>query len=910
MNHRSVLWFCILACMTWRLGMARDIDPASDSTHATLEHLQIQAAQRSKYLQTRPPSDAAPAPANRTIANVAEFKRNVQPILNQACVQCHGPDTQEGNIRLDTLDPDLLHGKDVDWWLEVMSVLSNDEMPPPDSDELSDKDRSTIVDWLSNEVQIASTFRRATGGHSSFRRMTRYEYNYALQDILGLPWNFAKDLPPEAHSADGFQNSSEMLHMSVMQFETYRQIARTALLKATVRGERPEVIHWGITMEEAADREWPKQVEQLEKLKEKFKDEPERQQREVDKLTQSFNRSHSRPYYLERSSGHTARANWSYHEARYAFDPSGDPSQFPAEFDHIAVIPDGQDQRLTIELGDLVPNAGTMRVRVRASRASTAEDQIPSLQLEFGFQASNEGRADSRVSLQDTPITATADSPKIYEWDVPLAEIHHRNDFRTLSKMGAMPSPSEYIRFVNSAVPGGEHGDIQIDYVQVTAPVYDQWPPESHTNIFIDSPHQDNETQYATDVLTAFMSRAWRRSISQQEIDHKIKLFHAMRSACDSFEEAMVEVLATVLSSPHFLYVVSEQPAVVAAKATATAETSQSLSAHELATRLSLFLWCSVPDSQLLDLATNGQLNNADVLTAQVRRMLADPRSHRFPKHFVHQWLDMQLLDFLTVDESVMQFETSLKEAMLHEPVALFQHFLDNDHSVVNFIHTDYTMSNELLAQHYGLSTVKGNHFRPVKLNTTQRGGLLTQAGLLAMNSDGKDSHPLKRGVWLLKSLLNDPPPPPPPAVPEIDLADPEIAKMTLKQRIEDHRNHAACISCHAKIDPWGIAFESYDAVGRWREEINGQPVDATSLLFNTQPLNGMDGLKRFLLKNRQDQFVRSIVHKLATYALGRPLTFSDHAAIDNLTADARQKSDGLATIVTLLVTSELFQSR
>ena len=209
------------------------------------------------------------------------------------------------------------------------------------------------------------------------------------------------------------------------------------------------------------------------------------------------------------------------------------------------------------------------------------------------------------------------------------------------------------------------------------------------------------------------------------------------------------------------------------------------------------------------------------------------------------------------------------------------------------------------------MNDVCGNHFRRVHLEPQQRrGGLLTQAGLLAMNSDGKDSHPLKRGIWLLKSLLNDPPPPPPPAVPEIDLADPEIAKLTLKQRIENHRNHAACLSCHAKIDPWGIALENFDAVGSWRTQVQGQPVDASSLMFNGQKLDGIDDLKRFLLENRQDQFTRAMVYKMTTYALGRPLTFGDRSRVDQITADLRQQNDGLATLVILIVTNPIFQSK
>lgn len=919
MPFRFSTWLCVCLYLVGGAAFCNEGPTENDSTQPTLDQLKAEGASRSKYLlhQKNPGANGVNVDSNVLVpkANVEAFQREIQPLLEQTCVQCHGPDAQEGNIRIDTLDPDLANGKDVDWWLEVQAVLSNGEMPPPDADELTDQNRTKIVDWLANEIQVASTIRRATGGHSSFRRMTRYEYNYAMQDILGLPWDFAKDLPPEAHSEDGFQNSSEMLHMTVTQLETYRQLALKALQRATVQGEQPEVIRWGISMQEAADREWRNRDRDLQKLKDRFKDDPEKQQQEVDKRLASFTQPHDRPYYRKTSSGETVRANWAYHGAKYAFAPvdAESNSHFPETFDHVAVIPPGRNQNLTVELGDRIPDEGMMRVRIRASRSTTEENRVPSLQLVFGFQASNEGKAVDRASVQDTPITATAEAPEIYEWHVPLGEIYPRNAFRNSAKMGGLPSPSEFIRFVNTSVPQGQHGDIQIDFVEVTTPVYEEWPPASHKQIFIDSESRDNEEVYAREVLATFMSRAWRRGLSENDVDQKMKLFNVVRQQSSSLEDAMLEVLATVLSSSRFLYVVVEgETAAVETVGSAIDKhvdsTSAQLSAHELATRLSMFLWCSVPDEHLLQLAESGQLQQPDVLADEVQRMLADQRSQRFAKHFVHQWLDMQLLDFKAFEKNS---DPLLKEAMQHEPIALFAEILRRDESVLNFVHADYTMVNEILAVHYGLPNVQGNHFRPVPLDAShKRGGLLTSAGLLAMNSDGTDSHPLKRGVWLLESLLNDPPPPPPPAVPEIDLADPAIAKMTLKQRIEDHRNHAACLSCHAKIDPWGIAFENYDAIGRWRDEINGQPVDAASLLFNNQKLDGMDGLKRFLLENRQDQFVRAMVHKIATYALGRPLTFSDYASIDNITADVRRQKDGLATLVSSLVTSELFQSR
>ena len=901
MSYRSIICACL--CTIGGLAFGQDSSTITDLARPTLDDLKAKGAEKSTYLGKSTHDADADRDSQLMVpeANLAAFRQDVLPIIANACVDCHGPDVQEGNVRIDTLDPDLLHGQDVNWWLEVMAVLSNGEMPPPDAEALKDEERSKVVEWLSSEIQVASTVRRASGQHSSFRRLTRYEYNYAMQDILGLPWDFAKDLPPDANSEDGFQNSSEMLHMSVMQLETYRELARNALLRATVADTRlrtrPPITYWGITMEQAADREWSGRTEQLDKVKQEFKDDPGKQQQELERLIASFKQPYTRPYYRELSSGDTVPAAWSYDGAKYAFHPSKEQPHLPDTFDHVAVIPHGHNQNLTIELGDQVPDEGILRVRIRASRAATDDKHIPSLRLEFGFQASNEGQAVVRVSDVDTPITANSDNPQVYQWDVPLGEIYPRNGFRTLSKMGDLPSPSEYIRLVNSSSPQGEHGDIQIDYVEITAPVYDQWPPQSHTNIFFDSEHANDESIYAREILTAFMSKAWRRHVSQADIDVKAKLFDTMRPHCDTFEDAMVEVLATVLSSPNFLYVVSE-----------TSPTNSKLSAHELATRLAMFLWCSIPDQPLLDLATSGKLDDSAILSEQVDRMLADPRSERFAKHFVHQWLDMQLLDFLAIEDRA---DPLLKEAMQFEPIAFFQEVLHNNASVLDFIHADYAMANERLALHSGLTHVRGNHFRRVQVDASQnRGGLLTQAGLLAMNSIGDDSHPLKRGVWLLESILNDPPPPPPPAVPEIDLADPEIAKMTLKERIEDHRNHAACMSCHAKIDPWGIAFENYDALGQWRNQVKGKPIDAASLLFNKQELSGMDGLKRFLLEHRQDQFVRALVYKMATYALGRPMTFSDHARIDNITADVRKHGDGLVTMIHTLIASELFQSR
>ncbi len=866
-----------------------------DTRLPTFNELKVSGARQSSYRKRQRRSVVTGVPKPR----LAAFRKGIQPLLKTTCIGCHGPKKQEGNIRIDNLDPDLLNGDDVDWWLEIAAVLTNGEMPPADAVPLSDKDRGRIIEWLSSEIQVASAVRRVKQGHSSFRRMTRYEYNFALQDLLQLPFNFAKDLPPEARSDDGFQNSSENLQMSVIQFGAYRKLGRKALERATVRGKRPDLIFWGVSMKAASADLWSKQQEQVEKIKKKHKDNPDKLKQELQRQANRFRARPNGTHYKTLSTGVTARASWSYGGAKYAWKPTTARPTIPAVSDHVAVIPRGQ--KLIVELGNLVPDRGTLRVRVRASRTSNEAGQVPSLQLEFGWQASNDSHASVRISSLDLAIDAAPGKARFYQWDIPLSEIYPRNLMRKTQKMGALPSPSEFVKLVNSSI---SQGDIQVDYVEITAPIYKQWPPASHTRIFVDSKNRDNETTYAREVLSSFMARAWRRPATAAEIDQKLALFARIRPSCNDFQDAMVEVLATVLSSPKFLYLVPP--------GRHQEKTADRLAAWELATRLSMFLWCSTPDEELLGLAAKGELAKREILAGQVKRMLADSRSRRFSRHFVRQWLGMQLLDYLNVDKKAYrQFDASLKEAMQEEPIAFFHDVLHRNTSVLDFIHADYTFANERLARHYGLNDVRGNHFRRVTLEPRhRRGGLLTQAGLLAMNSDGKDSHPLKRGIWMLESLLNDPPPPPPPAVPEIDLADPEIAKLTLKERIEDHRNHAACLSCHAKIDPWGIAFENYDAVGSWRSQVKGKPVDASSLLFNKQKLDGMDGLKRFLLANRQDQFARAMVHKMMTYALGRPLKFGDRSSVDQITADLRKQGDGLATMITLIVASELFQSK
>ncbi|MFO0978647.1 MAG: DUF1592 domain-containing protein [Planctomycetaceae bacterium] len=815
-------------------------------------------------------------------ANVEVFHRSIGPTLIRSCLACHGPDKSEGRLRIDQLNPDLLNGPDAEKWQEVFDAISKSEMPPDDASDsaLADDERRRIVDWLSEELNAASRVRRSSMEHSSFRRMTNYEYNYALQDLLGLTYSLPNKLPTETVSNEGFRNSSDLLQMSAMQFEICREFGLNALRRVTVVGDRPQPVEYVVSMKEEFEKaSSAKDARTFEPGSEK-----ERQFR-------------NQPHLLNRDSAHGVVFAGAKTLPRT--DPgSAETARKDNDASPSVVLALPASRELKLDLDRFLPDDGVMRVRIRAGRSTMNPNEFASLRLIFSAHTSNDANFSQVISEQDVPVTASAAEPQVIEFDIPLSDIQ-RNPFRKLET--TFPRRDEFLHIQNvSNAHGGEQPlQVLIESIEITAPFYESWPPKTHTDIFFASDHRANEDVYGREVLGRFLTRVWRRPVGKEDIDPFMELFARYRPGFSTFEETMIEVLATTLATPEFLYLTQRTTA-------GDSGSSERISDLEFASRLAMFLWSSVPDEELLTLAEQGTLREPEVLAAQIDRMLADARSSRLSKHFVEQWLVLDRMDSVT-----HLTDATLKDAMLEEPVAFFDHVRRRNLSVVDFIHSDYVVINERLASHYHVPEVFGPQFRAVPISPElNRGGILTCAAIMAINSDGKDSHPLKRGVWMLKRILDDPPPPPPPNVPTVDLTDPEILKMTLKERIVNHRNKPACLSCHSRIDPWGIAFENYDALGAYRTQIGGQPVDAAAELFNGQPLTGIDGLKEYLLADRQDQFVRAMVQKLTSYALGRPMSFGDSAEIDSLTASIRQKGDGLDDLIHLIVQSDLFNSR
>ena len=843
-------------------------------TPVSLEAAREQGRVKSRFLK----ETKAPVKTNDAIpkADVAYFQKSVMPILKKSCMNCHGPKKSEGRLRIDTLNPDLLTGPDVERWREIYNAVSNSEMPPADEPgyALANNDRASMVDWLSDELNKASLVRRNTKDHSSFRRLTKYEYDYALQDLLGLSYSLANRLPPESVTEDGFKNSSELLQISTMQFEAYRDIALRALKRATVSGDRrPEAVTYQISMRQ-----------ELEKATAK------KDSKEAVKGKKNAKTSKNQQQLLDQQTGESIP----FPAVKFAPKPNAVAGQTPDVSPVVLLLPSSSE--LKLDLDRFLPDEGNMRVRVRVGRSTMNPEEFASLRLMLSAHTSNDANFSQVISQRDIPVTASAENPEFINFDVQLSDIQ-RNPFRKLTTTFPRRDEFLHIQNISNAFKGGEERlHLVIDYIEISAPYFEQWPPKTHTNIFIESASKGDEQVYGREVLTRFLRNVWRRPATSREVDQFMALFAKYRPGFSTFEDAMVEVLATALATPEFLYLTQ--------RVSNDKSKSATISELELASRLAVFLWSSIPDDELLKLAEQGRLRQPDVLSGQVKRMLADPRSRRFSQNFVEQWLGLDGLN------SVTHIPPQLRDSIQEEPIAFFDEVLRQNRSIMDFIHSDYAVVNENLAAHYGLPKIYGPHFRKVPITAqSNRGGILTDAAMLAMNSDGKDSNPLKRGVWMLKRILHDPPPPPPPNVPEVDLTNPEILKMTLKERIVDHRNKAACISCHAKIDPWGIAFENYDALGIFRTSIKNKPVDATSELFNHQTLAGIDGVKRYLLLERQDQFARAMVHKLTAYALGRPLSFGDRADIDNLTAQLRRHDDKLGELIPLIINSNIFNS-
>lgn len=427
----------------------------------------------------------------------------------------------------------------------------------------------------------------------------------------------------------------------------------------------------------------------------------------------------------------------------------------------------------------------------------------------------------------------------------------------------------------------------------------------SRRKIFVCRPARASEEEAcARKILTSLARQAYRRPVVAADIDPLMKVYSAGRSEAH-FEQGIESALQAVLVSPSFLFLHEQDPPGSAPGSI------HPVGELELASRLALFLWSSLPDEELLSAAASGKLRKPGVLEKQIARMLADPRAEALTQNFAGQWLYLRNLEHQRPDVFLFpKFDTRLRQAMKRETELFFASVLQENRSVLNFISADYSFLNERLAEHYGIAGVKGPAMRRVSLGPdSRRGGLLGQGSILTVTSYGNHTSVVKRGKWILDNLLSAPPPPPPPDVPALKSTSPDGRKLSAREQLELHRTDPACASCHVKMDPLGYALESYDAVGAFRTEEDGRPLDVSATMPDGTQFEGLAGLQQVLL-SRKDQFTRAFTERLLTYALGRGVEARDQPAIRSIARAAAADDYRIQTIIVGIVKSDPFNLR
>jgi hypothetical protein len=429
--------------------------------------------------------------------------------------------------------------------------------------------------------------------------------------------------------------------------------------------------------------------------------------------------------------------------------------------------------------------------------------------------------------------------------------------------------------------------------IDFEGPYYNSWPPEAHRGIFINSAHRGETAVYAREVIRSFATRAFRRPITATEEDSLIAIWQKSFDANQDFQRSIKDALLVVLTSPQFLFLIE----------TSSSPAAEDLDAYELAAKLSYFLWNAPPDVRLLELAAQNKLHAS--LDAEIDRMIHDPRFGQFTQQFVSQWLSLDKFDVVAIDAArYPKLTRDAKTQLRQEPVQFVRYLIEQNLPLRNLVQSDFVLANEVVASYYNLGdrTESGLQFVPIKHDTPQLGGVLTQASVLSGLSDGREANPVKRGAWLARKIIAEPPDDPPPNVPK--LPEDDGAKLTLRQKLERHRNQEGCAKCHAGIDPWGIPFEKFDAAGLLRTD---PAIDASSKLPDGTEVNDFNGLKDYLAGKRLDAVAFSFLKHTATYAAGRSLSYNELVLLREEGVKLRAADYRMQDLIRFVVHSDLF---
>ncbi|MDO5980211.1 DUF1592 domain-containing protein [Flavivirga spongiicola] len=542
------------------------------------------------------------------------------------------------------------------------------------------------------------------------------------------------------------------------------------------------------------------------------------------------------------------------------------------------------------------------------------DSEIPKA-LKLEIEKNQSQYKDLIPSIKAFVATRTDDGMDYNTFDVSKEVDSKAGDFKTFEFIGQLENlpvpvydPIETEPFSNTMIVGlwnnhlvkkrGENGPaLLVKSMELEAPYHPIWPPKSHSTIFFDSPNKNNYQVYTAEVLKKFMEKAFRRPLVEGELERYFNFWNSIKGDFKVYEDSVKEVLVAILCSPNFLYLLESEKSAP----------KMFNEDYYLASKMAYFLWNSPPDEKLTELASIGMLKNE--LPEQIGRMIESPKTLKMIEAFAYEWLRVDRLKGMSINVNLYpDFTRFVKEDMAQETYSFIHYILKENKSILNFIDSDFAMLNQNLAEFYGIDGVIGNYFRPVSIpKEKNRGGLLSQGAFLTGHSDGVHAHPIKRAVWLKEKILGDAPPPPPPNVPELDPETPGFENLTLKEQLELHRNKVSCIDCHLKIDPYGVAFENYDAVGRFQKKYKGNPIDSKSKLPDGTVVEGIKGIKNYLLTKKKDAFTKSLVEHLFAYALGRDVSFSDDKELNAIVEKVKTDGYKFKTVLEEIIKSDSF---
>jgi len=799
----------------------------------------------------------APLRAAAGEADDSPFETTVQPFLSKNCYSCHDARSKNADLNLEAFRSRASMLADPDTWQKVVSKMSTGLMPPPGRPRPDSAASRAIVDWIAAELDRAELSAPPDPGHVTARRLNRTEYDNTVRDLLGVDLRPAEDFPQD-DTGYGFDNNGDVLSLSPALMERYVTAAER-LARAALFGPPPSK---------------PALV-RLQARRGKI-------QTSATVPAEYDASGLSLPNSLHARHRFAAAGDYVFRVVLGGTRPAGsEPLRVGLFLDGTEVAVHAFDPEGTASFASDRPDYSGKVVEFKT--------RVP---------AGDHWVAASIVGLYDGLPARYGGANPSRRPPPPPPEFKPR--------AGATPEQVETARkaFQDRQKEVPPANDARVGQLEIAGP-YD--PPlgasRKSVQLVYACGHLDGHHGRGClrRVLTQLAHRAYRRPVTARDVEPLVRLASEARAHGASFEEALSLPLQAILVSPDFLFRIEEN------RPPAPGEVFHAIGVHELASRLSYFLWASMPDPILLRAADKGTLRRPDVLAAQVRRMLADPKASALVEAFGGQWLQFRALESKSPDrERFPQFEDNLRLSMVQETELFLGSIVREDRSILELLDAPYTFLNERLARHYDIAGVTGPEFRKVDLTGTPRGGVLTQGSVLTVSSYATRTSPVLRGKWILENVLAAPPPEPPAGTPRLDEATVGSAG-SLRQQLEAHRTGATCMACHSRMDPLGFALENFDAVGAWRSQDGQFPIDVSATLPDGRAFSGPGELRRILSGDRT-AFAECVTGKLLTYALGRGLERYDRRTVKTIAERVAQQDYRFSALVIEIVNSLPFR--